>query len=164
MIIKLQTLRERKATLMSEVRFLRRRYRYLRQEDQPVMEPPPDVKRGRGRSNGCGKKSKRSEAETRHVSLPDLNQYTENIETKTSLEKRVPLFDLNQISGEEEEEETEAAKNSEGRMKVEDNKRMSIIEMQQQKREMNLSSCRNGGNGSNKRKISWQDPVEALRV
>lgn len=62
------------------------------------MEPPPDVKRGRGRSNGCGKKSKRSEAETRHVSLPDLNQYTENIETKTSLEKRVPLFDLNQIS------------------------------------------------------------------
>jgi len=51
-------------------------------------------------------------------------------------------------------------------MIVEDNKRMSIIEMQQQqkKKDMKLSSCRNGGNGSNKRKISWQDPVEALRV
>ncbi|KAJ4907824.1 Uncharacterized protein Rs2_11482 [Raphanus sativus] len=176
MRIKLQTLRERKATLMAEVRFLRRRYRYLRQEDQPVMKPPPDVKRGRGRSNGWKKSkthivrvevsgggNKRSEAETRHVSLPDLNQYSGN-ETKTSLEKRVPLFDLNQISG--EEEETEAANNSEERMIVEDNKRMSIIEMQQQqkKKDMKLSSCRNGGNGSNKRKISWQDPVEALRV
>jgi len=82
----------------------------LRQEDQPVMKPPPDVKRGRGRSNGWKKSkthivrvevsgggNKRSEAETRHVSLPDLNQYSGN-ETKTSLEKRVPLFDLNQIS------------------------------------------------------------------
>ncbi|KAJ0261494.1 hypothetical protein HA466_0046040 [Hirschfeldia incana] len=168
--IKLQTLRERKATLVAEVRFLRRRCIYLRQEDQPVMQPPPDVKRVRGRSNG-GKKSKthirvevsgdnkRSEAETKHVSLPDLNH--SGNETKTSLEKRVPLFDLNQISG-EEEEETEAANNREERMRVEESKRMSIMEMQQQKNEMKLSSCRNGGNGSNKRKISWQDPVEAL--
>lgn len=89
------------------IRFLRRRYRHLRQEDQPVKQPP-GVKKIRGRSNG-GKKSKtqivrvevspdskRSEAEVKHVSLPDLN-HTGN-ETKTSLEKRVPLFDLNQIS------------------------------------------------------------------
>ncbi|CAF1698587.1 unnamed protein product [Brassica oleracea var. botrytis] len=168
---RLKTMLNRKATLLDEVRFLRRRYRHLRQEDQPVKQPP-GVKKIRGRSNG-GKKSKtqivrvevspdskRSEAEVKHVSLPDLN-HTGN-ETKTSLEKRVPLFDLNQISG-EEEEETEAGNNSEERMRVEDSKRMSIIEMQQQK-EMKLSSCRNGENGSNKRKISWQDPVAPLRV
>ncbi|CAH8386378.1 unnamed protein product [Eruca vesicaria subsp. sativa] len=163
---RLQTLRDRKTTLMAEVRFLRRRYRHLRQ-DQPVRQTQ-DVKMGKGRSNG-GKKSKthiqmmkvstsnnkRSEAETKHVSLPDLNH--SGNETKTSLEKRVPLFDLNQISG-EEEEETETLKNTEERM------RLSSIEMQQKKKVMKLLSCRNGGNGSNKRKISWQDPVAPLRV
>ncbi|CAG7892323.1 unnamed protein product [Brassica rapa] len=149
---RLQTMQERKATLMAEVRFLRRRYRHLRQ-DQPV-------KKVRGRSNG-GKKSKTqlvrvevspnktSEAETKHVSLPDLNHSGEahHDETKT---KKVPLFDLNQISGEEEEE----MNNSEERMRVEQ-RRMSSIEM---------LSCRNGGDGSHKRKSSWQDPVAALRV
>lgn len=133
---KLQTMQERKATLVAEVRyilftksltiyhevldvcfsstvyvlfirFLWRRYRHLRQESQPVMQPT-DVKKGRGRSNG-GKKSKTqlirvevsptktSEAETKHVSLPDLNHSGEvhHEETKT---KKVPLFDLNQIS------------------------------------------------------------------
>ncbi|KAH0932026.1 hypothetical protein HID58_009160 [Brassica napus] len=105
---RLKTMRERKATLMAEVRFLRRRYRHLRQRDQPVKQPP-GVKKG------------------------------------------------------EEEEETEAGNNSEERMRVEDSKRISIIEMQQQK-EMKLSSCRDGENGSNKRKISWQDPVAPLRV
>ncbi|KAF8102550.1 hypothetical protein N665_0198s0250 [Sinapis alba] len=167
---KIQTLRERKATLMAEVRFLRRRYKHLRQ-DQPVMQPPVS-KKSRGRSNG-GKRSKTqvsspnksSEAEeTKHVSLPDLN-HSEN-ETKTSLEKRVPLFDLNQISG-EEEEEREAMNNE--RTRVEESssckRTTSSMEMQHQQKEMKLSSCRNRGNGSNKRKISWQDPVAAaLRV
>uniref|UniRef100_A0A1J3HPV5 Uncharacterized protein n=1 Tax=Noccaea caerulescens TaxID=107243 RepID=A0A1J3HPV5_NOCCA len=169
---KLQIMRERKATLMAEVRFLRRRYRHLRQEQ------PQDIKKVRGRSND-GKKSKtqiRMEvspdkrsvaAETKHVSLPDLNHSGRvQDDTKTSPKKRVPLFDLNQISG-EEEEETEAMNNDHERIRVEESsscKRMSSgIEMQQQK-EMKLSSCRNGGNGSNKRKISWQDPVSALRV
>ncbi|ESQ42607.1 hypothetical protein EUTSA_v10014665mg [Eutrema salsugineum] len=168
---KLETMRERKATLVAEVRFLRRRYKHLRQ-DQHVMQPS-DVKKNRGRSSNGGKKSKtqirtevspsdkRSEAETKHVSLPDLNHsgkvYDES-ETKTT--RRVPLFDLNQISG-EEEEEGEAVNNTQESTRVEESnscKRMSSsVEMQ-------LSSCRNGGNGSNKRKISWQDPVSALRV
>ncbi|KAF2597538.1 hypothetical protein F2Q68_00007928 [Brassica cretica] len=90
---RLETMQERKATLMAEVRFLRRRYRHLRQ-DQPVKK------------------------------------------------------------GEEEEE----MNNSEERMRVEQSsacKRMSSIEM---------LSCRNGGDGSHKRKSSWQDPVAALRV
>ncbi|KAJ4875260.1 Uncharacterized protein Rs2_40278 [Raphanus sativus] len=163
---KLQSMRERKSILMGEVRFLRRRYRHLRQ-DQPVMQSP-DVKKGRGRSNG-GKKSKtqvspnkRSEAETKHVSLPDLNHSVN--ETKTTFGKRVPLFDLNQISG-EELEEREAMNNE--RTRVEESNRLSSIEMQlqQQQKEMKLSSCRNGGNGSNKRKVSWHDPAAAaLRV
>ncbi|XP_056858585.1 uncharacterized protein LOC108840274 isoform X2 [Raphanus sativus] len=160
---KLQTMQERKATLVAEVRFLRRRYRHLRQESQPVMQPT-DVKKGRGRSNG-GKKSKTqlirvevspnktSEEEAKHVSLPDLNHSGEvhHDETKT---KKVPLFDLNQISGEEEEEMNN---NSEERMRVEQSKRMSSSSIE-------MLSCRNGGTGSHKRKISWQDPVAALRV
>ncbi|CAH8280050.1 unnamed protein product [Arabidopsis lyrata] len=164
---RLQAVRERKATLMAEVRFLRRRYRHLR-EDQPR-----DIKKVRGRSNG-GRNirvevstNKRSETETKHVSLPDLNHLGKaHDETKTSPKRRVPLFDLNQISG-EEEQETEAVDNSnQEKTKVEESsscKRMSSsIEMQQ--KDVKLSSCRNGGNGSNKRKISWQDPVAALRV
>ncbi|CAF2332291.1 BnaA10g11770D [Brassica napus] len=155
---KLQSMRERKAILMGEVRFLRRRYRHLRQ-DQPVMHQP-DVKKGRGRwksKTQVSSPNKRSEAETKHVTLPDLNHSVN--ETKTSLEKRVPLFDLNQISG-EEEEEREAM----------NNERTRVLESSSCTRksstEMKLSSCRNGGNGSNKRKVSWQDPVAAaaLRV
>ncbi|KAL1217528.1 hypothetical protein V5N11_004697 [Cardamine amara subsp. amara] len=163
---KLQTMREEKATLMAEVRFLRRRYRHLSQDQ------PKDIKKVRGGSNS-GKKirvqvspNKRSEVETKHVSLPDLN-HSGNVhdETKTSLKKKVPLFDLNQISG-EEEEETEVVNNNNNqeRMKMEEYKsKNSSIEMQQPK-DLKLSSCRNGGNGSNKRKISWQDPVAALKV
>ncbi|KAL0735034.1 hypothetical protein Bca4012_011244 [Brassica carinata] len=165
---KLLTMQKRKATLMAEISsaeiqtFETRPARYA----QP---PVAAANKGRGRSNG-GKKSKTqvsspnksSEAETKHVSLPDLNHSVN--ETKTSLEKRVPSFDLNQISG-EEEEEREAMNNE--RTRVEESSsctRTNSIEMQQQK-EMKLLSCRNGGNGSNKRKVSWQDPVAAaLRV
>ena len=225
---KIQTMRERKATLIAEVRyiyysylwrnniliinvldacfvlkclfmslfirFLRRRYRHLRQ-DQPVMHPP-DVKKGRGRSKSktqVSSPNKRSEAETKHVTLPDLNHSVN--ETKTSLEKRVPLFDLNQISVStsftlyiqreptcvcvliwdhllnwlqgEEEEEREATNNERTRVQESSScTRKSSTEMPQQQKEMKLSSCRNGGNGSNKRKVSWQDPVAAaaLRV
>ncbi|VVB16377.1 unnamed protein product [Arabis nemorensis] len=167
---KLQTIRERKATLMSEVRFLRRRYRHLKQEQ------PQDIKKVRGRSSNGGKKKKSKTqirieevspnksssdhaAETKHVSLPDLNDSGRvvNDETKTSVKRRVPLFDLNQISGEEEEE---AVNNN-------DEERIRVVEESSscKQKEMKLSSCRNGGNGSsNKRKISWQDPVSALRV
>lgn len=59
--------------------------------------------------------------------------------------------------------------NDQEKMRVEESsscKRVSTgIEMQQQQqKDLKLSSCRNGGNSSNKRKISWQDPVAALRV
>lgn len=69
------------------------------------QDQPKDIKKVRGRSDG-GKKirvevspNKRSEVETKHVSLPDLNHSGKvQDETKTSLMKKVPLFDLNQIS------------------------------------------------------------------
>ncbi|XP_010452935.1 PREDICTED: uncharacterized protein LOC104734932 [Camelina sativa] len=166
---RLQTIRERKATLKAEVRFLRRRYRHLRQDQTQ------DIKKVRGRSNG-GKKirvevspNKRSEVETKHVSLPDLNHSgRDHDETNTSLQRKVPLFDLNQISG-EEEEETEAVDkdNNQEKMRVEENSscmRVSTSNIEMQQQQQKLSSCRNGGNGSNKRKITWQDPVAALRV
>ncbi|KAG7538453.1 hypothetical protein ISN44_As13g022230 [Arabidopsis suecica] len=141
-------------------RFLRRRYRHLR-EDQPQ-----DIKKVRRKIRVEVSPNKRSETETKHVSLPDLNHSGKAPdETETSPKRRVPLFDLNQISG-EEEQETEAVDNSQEKTRVEESsscKRMSSgIEMQQ--KDVKLSSCRNGGNGSNKRKISWQDPVAALRV
>lgn len=77
--------------------------------------------------------------------------------------KPVPIFDLNLISGEEEEE---FQANIEP-MKVEEPKKplMNGVIDEQQK-DMKLLLCRNVGNGSNragKRKISWQDQV-ALRV
>jgi regulator of replication initiation timing len=163
---RLQAVRERKATLMAEVRFLRRRYRHLRQDQ------PQEIKKVR-RSNG-GKKirvevspSNKSEAETKHVSLPDLNHSEKaHDETKTSPKRRVPLFDLNQISG-EEEQETEAVDNNQENTRVEESnscKRLMISSIEMQQKDVKPSSCRNGGNGSNKRKISWQDPVAALRV
>lgn len=68
------------------------------------QDQPQEIKKVR-RSNG-GKKirvevspSNKSEAETKHVSLPDLNHSEKaHDETKTSPKRRVPLFDLNQIS------------------------------------------------------------------
>ncbi|CAN8301481.1 unnamed protein product [Cochlearia groenlandica] len=165
---RLQTLQDKKTTLMAEVRFLRRRYKHLRQ-DQLVMQPQ-DANKGRERSKTVKKSKKQtqaevspskttSEVEINLVTLPDLNQSGSFLdETKTStLEKRVPLFDLNQISGEEEEEkETEPVKNSEESLKVEE---ASSCKRMTNNVEMKLLSCRNGGDGSNKRKISWQDPV-----
>ncbi|XP_010483347.1 PREDICTED: uncharacterized protein LOC104761879 [Camelina sativa] len=164
---RLQTIREKKATLKAEVRFLRRRYRHLRQDQ------PQEIKKVRGRSNG-GKNirvevssNKRSEVETKHVSLPDLNHSgRDHDETKTSLQRKVPLFDLNQISG-EEEEETEAVNNNQEKTRVEESSpcmRVSTSSIEMQQQQQKLSSCRNGGNGSNKRKITWQDSVAALRV
>lgn len=70
------------------------------------QDQPQYIEKVRGRSN-CGKKireevslpKKRSDVETKHVSLPDLNHSGKvHDETKTSLKRKVPLFDLNQIS------------------------------------------------------------------
>ncbi|KAF5759855.1 hypothetical protein HanXRQr2_Chr16g0746391 [Helianthus annuus] len=68
---------------------------------------------------------------------------------KPLVQARAPIFDLNQISMEEEVQES-----------FDDQRK-------EQQNDLMLSVCRNVGDGSTnrsgKRKISWQDPV-ALRV
>lgn len=85
--------------------------------------------------------------------MPEFNQKASGLSgEKTSAQTRAPIFDLNQISMEEEEEEVQ-----------------EIVEDQRKDlhNDLKLSLCRNVGDGSTnrsgKRKISWQDPV-ALRV
>nr|XP_043624002.1 uncharacterized protein LOC122595654 [Erigeron canadensis] len=69
---------------------------------------------------------------------------------EAAVQARAPIFDLNQISMEEEEEAQE-----------------SFEDQRKEQTDLKLSICRNVGDGSTnrsgKRKISWQDPV-ALRV
>ncbi|KAG8495344.1 hypothetical protein CXB51_013015 [Gossypium anomalum] len=97
------------------------------------------------------------------LSVLDLNQrdrlYCGKEATAQSIK---PIFDLNQIS--REEEELEAQINS---VRIEEFKRSSTrIGSDEQHHDVKISACRNTGNGPNragKRKISWQDQV-ALRA
>lgn len=82
--------------------------------------------------------------------MPEFNQKASGLSgEKTSAQTRTPIFDLNQISMEEEEEEVQE------------------IVGKDLHNDLKLSLCRNVGdsstNRSGKRKISWQDPV-ALSV
>ncbi|GJZ51482.1 hypothetical protein Tco_0605997 [Tanacetum coccineum] len=84
--------------------------------------------------------------------MPEFNQKASGLSgEKTLAQTRAPIFDLNQISMEEEEEVQE------------------IVEDQRKDlhNDLKLALCRNVGDGSTnrsgKRKISWQDPV-ALSV
>lgn len=82
--------------------------------------------------------------------MTEFNQKENGFSGKEAAgQTRAPIFDLNQISMEEEEEEV-----------FEDQRK-------EQQNDLKLSICRNVGDGSTnragKRKISWQDPV-ALRV
>ncbi|XP_054820901.1 uncharacterized protein LOC129319846 [Prosopis cineraria] len=96
------------------------------------------------------------------VQLFDLNQNDGIYGGKEVTKKSITLFDLNQISIEEEELVGDI-----GHMKGEERKRSTQKgASDEQHSDIKLSGCRNMGNGSNrtgKRKISWQDQV-ALRV
>ncbi|KAK6942308.1 hypothetical protein RJ641_027685 [Dillenia turbinata] len=77
------------------------------------------------------------------------------------LQNRVPIFDLNQISKEEEELQVNWEQ-----LRREEPKKILLSGNDEQRNDMKLSACRNVGSGPNrpgKRKISWQDQV-ALRV
>ncbi|XP_010539463.1 PREDICTED: uncharacterized protein LOC104813538 [Tarenaya hassleriana] len=156
---RLKNLKERKAMVVAEVRFLRRRYKHLTRDQrgrklrfqaesmQEASPDPPHVMKNR-------------------VSIPDLNQ-SERVheENETNPKGRVPVFDLNQISG-EEEKEPEAE--NEQWTKVMDPKAGPDERTSNSRRRMGLKEtsvllCRKGGNRLNKRKISWQDPV-AVRM
>ncbi|KAK1417156.1 hypothetical protein QVD17_26279 [Tagetes erecta] len=187
---KLEAMKQKKHTLEAEVRFLRRRHRFLMRTNSSA---PQQVKLHNVETTQY-RKSKKDKVNPKKVAtLPNLppipNQFQRgktyskkknivpsqplpvfdldrnvNLQGNNSfpvkesgfsgkaavVQPRAPIFDLNQISVEEEELQES----------FEDQKK----EVQN---DLKLSICRNVGDGSTnrsgKRKISWQDPV-ALRV
>ncbi|XP_030510280.1 uncharacterized protein LOC115725020 [Cannabis sativa] len=218
---RLQAMQERKLTLLAEVRFLRRRYKYLN-EKQPmnshlIQRDQPQLQHHEIRATNVvmkGKKHSKKESSFRYPAIPldlnqkemsyngiesplpksapvlDLNQKVKNHIGKeaasvpnfrptfdlnqqerihsgkeASKRKNTPIFDLNQVSG-EEEEEFQFQVNVEPFRREEPKKGLLKIANDEQHNDMKLLVCRNIGNGPNragKRKITWQDQV-ALRV
>lgn len=202
-------MRQKKLTLLAEVRFLRRRYKYLiqNQSQKPLMKqetvahhkfvaqsrkagnvrtgngndatsrhPHPNQRSKNHNQNQKGaamgtlapiydqnQRQKKEVAFRNQVTLLDLNQREKIYSGKqATVQRTTPVFDLNQISREEEELEG----SGEG-MRLEEPKISTVrAGIDEQHNDMKLSACRNVGNGqsrSGKRKISWQDQV-ALRV
>ncbi|KAJ7955653.1 Ribosomal RNA small subunit methyltransferase G [Quillaja saponaria] len=181
---KLQNMKLKKLTLSAEVQFLRRRYKYLLKNQslkplkQDVSHSPkfetraPTITKGRNYNrkestlrppvfvSGMNPKERNyngMEAKLRK------NQKERIYSGKESTKKtRTPIFDLNQISLEEEEVQG----NCDPLRTEEPKKCIQRGLSDEQLSEAKLSVCRNIGNGSSragKRKISWQDQV-ALRV
>ncbi|CAI0427566.1 unnamed protein product [Linum tenue] len=101
--------------------------------------------------------------------IPDLNEKERMLGGKDAAARNnAPFFDLNQISTEEEELQTNGATMTMTR--IEEPRILSTLHGgiidEQLNNDLKLSACRNLGNMPSrvgKRKISWQDPV-ALRV
>ncbi|KAE8687663.1 hypothetical protein F3Y22_tig00111013pilonHSYRG00339 [Hibiscus syriacus] len=210
-------MKERRFTLLAEVRFLKRRHKFLVQNRSSNIEAgrnfvQPQNTVVRSKSNVKENNSTGRESSLRCLATSfDLNQkrktYSEkaasfihpshmfdlkwkqykNINGKEDVllqssslildlnqrerlysgkeataQTMTPVFDLNQIS--REEEELQAMDNS---MRIKEFKKSSFrIASDKQNNDIKISACRNTGNGPNrvgKRKISWQDQV-ALRV
>uniref|UniRef100_A0A2P2LZW6 Uncharacterized protein n=1 Tax=Rhizophora mucronata TaxID=61149 RepID=A0A2P2LZW6_RHIMU len=212
---KLQMMRQKRLTLLAEVRFLRRRYKYLKDNraqkapaKQDIVQPQKLLsasRRGRmersrnqkdvvsqqpvprfysnekGKIHGerkgvlgnpaLGSKLKqkhkpqiRKEASLRaKLLIPDLNQKERICIGKVAtVRNNTPIFDLNEISREEEELQANDELMRLGEPKI------SLVRNgnDEQHNDTKLLACRNIGNGStqgSKRKISWLDQV-ALRV
>ncbi|KAF3527909.1 hypothetical protein DY000_02036948 [Brassica cretica] len=173
---KLEMMKQRRSNLDAEVRFLRRRYKHLKQ-DQTLETSSPNLLRlsetggvkvpSKRKSSSLrqkeelaldNKNSKRrrgDEVLTNSSPLPDLNGGGSTF--------KVPAFDLNQISREEEEPEANG-----GQVVVEATKKAMLGSGNDDLRcEMNLPICRDVekelSRAAVKRKVSWQDPV-ALSV
>ncbi|KAJ7979596.1 Ribosomal RNA small subunit methyltransferase G [Quillaja saponaria] len=208
---KLQNLKLRKSTLSAEVRFLRRRYKYLKENQYPkpqlkqdIAKPPkfetraPTITKGRnynrkgsilrpsvivsGLNNPKERNYNRVDRKVQKLApVLDLNQNARNLSGtdagfvnyapmldlnkeeqiysgKESTKQRAPIFDLNQISREEEE-----LQGNPELLRIEEPKKSIQRGLIDEKlNETKLSVCRNLGNGSSragKRKISWQDQV-----
>lgn len=212
---KLLIAKRKKATLLDEVRFLRHRYEFLK--NQPAnIQPKVGFERTRNLEIGPPITKKEKSSRKREASLKplaqahDLNQrggiyngmeapsqksqlfFDINQKSRVCSKKEVtvhnsfpifeqkervcraheiaantnmtPVFDLNQIS--REEEELQAGFEP---LKMEDEPKNMFSRSEHDAKNSDLvlsSMCRNDGNGSNragKRKISWQDQV-ALRA
>ncbi|KAK9078838.1 hypothetical protein SSX86_002896 [Deinandra increscens subsp. villosa] len=192
---KLEAMKQKKHTLEAEVRFLRRRRKFLMKTRSST---PQQVKLHHVETTQYRKSKKEKVSAKKIATLPNLppvpnqiqrgkmytkkknmiqsqpfpvfdlernvNSHGNNSSPVTEIapkengfsgkaaavQARAPIFDLNQISIEEEELQES----------FEDQRK-------EQQNDLKLSICRNGGDGSTnqsgKRKISWQDPV-ALRV
>ncbi|KAL1210521.1 hypothetical protein V5N11_006844 [Cardamine amara subsp. amara] len=192
---KLEMIKQKRLTLKAEVRFLRRRYNHLKQDQ--TLETSPEMLRlsqsgslgkrkkhtgvraslpcfdlkekntirnekealAKNASCDLGNKLKRSrgnEVLTNSVSLPDLNG-----DGNTSVTNKVPGFDLNQISREEEEPEAngehmvaEATMNTmlgNGIGDLHDERKLPVY--RDVEKELNRAV---------KRKVTWQDPVALI--
>ncbi|KAF3452943.1 hypothetical protein FNV43_RR03376 [Rhamnella rubrinervis] len=188
---KLILMKHKKLTLSAEVRFLKRRYKYLIENQSMKPKPKQDFTQLRSYENrsanstkakiynkkgaafrypaaalDSNQKERNGMEATLKKSTPtlDLNEKVRNFSGKeASLQNSKPSFDLNQISIEEEELQA----NCEQPWRREDPMK-SLLRggNDEQHNDMKLLGCRNIGNGSNrngKRKITWQDQV-ALRV
>ncbi|XP_034700085.1 uncharacterized protein LOC117925240 isoform X2 [Vitis riparia] len=190
---KLQSVNQNKLTLLAEVRFLRRRYKYLLKNMAPKTPPEPELKQPQNsvtqlknitrEKNHSGKQAaamrnpapvfggnmKERIHKGKVAALPnpdpgyELNQKTRGYSGKEAA-LRNPVPVFDLNKISREEEEVQVNVESVG---VEEQKK-SVIRggNDDQHSDMKLSVCRNIGNGPNragKRKISWQDQV-ALRV
>ncbi|XP_026412371.1 uncharacterized protein LOC113308103 [Papaver somniferum] len=143
---KLHKDKQRKLTLLAEVRFLRRRYKFLMRSQSPNT---PRIDR-------------------------DLIRSQAPVSHKESyrMPKPSPVLDLNQISnGEDDVGDYHVSHRLEPPMRMEKKPKRSysglrVEQQQQHPSDANMLVCREVMNGSSrpgKRKISWQDQV-ALKV
>ncbi|XP_024980275.1 uncharacterized protein LOC112517157 isoform X2 [Cynara cardunculus var. scolymus] len=163
---KLEAMKQKKQTLEAEVRKNKKEKVYPKKSATFPNLPPIHNLNQRGR----GYTEKKNMVPSRPVPVYDLDQrvnlhgvnlnqevvgnnlslVNEFNQKEVVVQARAPIFDLNQISMEEEDVQ-------EGYEE----------QRKEQHNDLKLSMCRNVGDGSTsrsgKRKISWQDPV-ALRV
>ncbi|KAB2019471.1 hypothetical protein ERO13_D08G273700v2 [Gossypium hirsutum] len=142
---RLQVLKDKKLTLLAEVRFLKRRHKFLMQN----------------RTSNTPAEQSFAHSQNKVIRSKLNTEEKKSTGKEHTLGRLATGFDLNQKT---EEEEVQASNNSMG---VEELKRSSLrIGSDEQHNDIKLSACWNTGNGPNrvgKRKITWQDQV-ALKV
>ncbi|XP_068652423.1 uncharacterized protein [Aristolochia californica] len=145
---KLQKAKQKKMTLLAEVRFLRRRYKHLMRNssqitpaENVIQQPKVEIPRE-----------------------PTLVKERKHKEKESAKRNPPPLLDLNEVSNpREENEEFQVVWEP---LRMDKKLKRCSVEGETIANDLNLSICRDVGNGSSrngKRKITWQDQV-ALRV
>ncbi|KAI3775361.1 hypothetical protein L1987_49934 [Smallanthus sonchifolius] len=191
---KLEAMKQKKHTLEAEVRFLRRRYKFL----MKTKSSTPELVKSHNVETTQHRKSKEKVNHQKVAALPNLPPIPNQIQKGKMYTKKkniipnqpFPVFDLDRnvnLHGNHSSPVTEIGQKESGfsgkaavvqaRAPIFDLNQISIEEEElqesfedprkEQQNDLKLSICRNVGDGSTnrsgKRKISWQDPV-ALRV
>ncbi|GKB04848.1 hypothetical protein Tco_0833043 [Tanacetum coccineum] len=160
----LEAMRLKKLTLQAEVRFLRRRHKFLLKNKSGTRQEPAIIKPQKMCISSHVVHAAMEQFHARATQASDSNQMVRinsfnlvDLNKDTTFDARAPTFDLNKISREEEElQEEYEPKNS---VKSVTDEKLN---------ELKLSICRNilrdaSTSQARKQKILWQDPV-ALRV